>query len=520
MNNPSRSNIAENISVDLAFELIDCGLWKYIIDSESAWISSLALQALEAKLDENYYKIDQIKSITGNDDLLKIFNPYPLISGHIDELQQEVKINFETSNNKFTKYYYTRSKIVVEGDKKIIYGIIKDITQNKRIEEELLKSKERTEEADKLKTAFLTNISHEIRTPLNSILGFVELMNIGEMDEEKKGEYLKIIKNKSKQLLTYIDDVIELNKLEFGETLVNRSATNIVKLLAEVFNEVNNDKILKNKQALDIFLNIPPGIELNNIFIDPGRLQQILKLLLNYSLSVTEKGFIQIAVELKDSKHLLFVIKDTGFGFSKEELKNIFNYNKIFDSSTTKSRNSFLIWLLIAKKIVENLGGKMQLQSTIAEGTVYSFTLPFSRNEKVSSEPQNEEKSILRSFNWKDKLILIAEDEEDNFRFLEAILDETKVKLIHVSNGQQAVDIFKSINNIDLILMDIRMPEMNGYEAVKEIKQLKPNIPIIAQTAYTLSDEQKSCIEAGCDDYISKPIEIETLLKKIARYLS
>jgi CheY-like chemotaxis protein len=244
-----------------------------------------------------------------------------------------------------------------------------------------------------------------------------------------------------------------------------------------------------------------------------------MEYLLDNALKFTEKGYVQFGYELKDSRHLQFFVKDTGIGITKEAQKYLFNRFKIKEEVyNTKHRNPGL-GLTISRAIVENLGGKISVESVTGKGSTFYFTIPFNKGEKtVVEEPKlnyNEQRT-----KWSDKVILIAEDDEVNFRFLEAIFADTQVQLLHVVDGKQAIELCKTIGKIDLILMDIKMPEKSGYEVIKEIKKFRSEIPIIAQTAYTLKEDKAKCIAAGCDDYISKPIDIELLLGKIRKYFN
>ena len=216
----------------------------------------------------------------------------------------------------------------------------------------------------------------------------------------------------------------------------------------------------------------------------------------------------------------MFFVKDTGPGIGKDMLKNIFTRFRQIETLSNKKYTGSGLSLSIAKNIVEWLGGKIYCESVPGQGSTFYFILPLNMTDKNSDKEIVKENINIKNFNWKNKVILVVEDEEVNFKFIEAVLDDTQVQLIHAYNGKQGVDLCKSINKIDLILMDIKMPDMDGFEACKAIKKMEKSIPVIAQTAYTLPESRKQCKDAGFDDYIAKPIDIEILLTILNKFLS
>lgn len=396
--------------------------------------------------------------------------------------------------------------------------VLKDITDLKRFEEVFAKEKELSEESNRVKTIFLNNISHEIRTPMNAIVGFTELLNIGEIPSDKKSEYLSIIKNKSKHLLSLIDDIAELAKFEVGEVSISLTETNLPKLLNELHQEFSKMIFKYNKQGLDLYLKLPLETGISTIYTDSGRIQQVMTYLLDNAIRYTEKGYIQFGYEQKDARHLQFFVKDTGVGIHKEAQKYLFNRYKIKEESYEKKYLNTGLGLTISRAIVETLGGKIHVDSTIGQGSTFYFTIPLFKTDKVVSNKTITE--IQTTSNWRNKVILVAEDDDVNYRFLEAILADTQAQLIHVYDGKQAIELCHTIAKIDLILMDIRMPEKSGYEAIKEIKKWRKEIPIIAQTAYSHKADREKCMAAGCDDYIAKPIDIDVLMNKINKFFN
>jgi signal transduction histidine kinase/CheY-like chemotaxis protein len=500
-----------------AFLASRTGLWIFMPAENIVWISDEFIQLLNLKTDKNRIITDNLKK-TISRDKTTLYDLITNASVKSRKTGSEFYYLDDRNSNQQVVLCHTLS-LKSKKNSKFILGIAFDITEQKHFEEQLASAKEKAEESDRIKTTFLSNISHEIRTPMNAIIGFNELINIGDLSPERKKEYITIVKNKSKHLLSLIDDITELSKFETGEITINNSGTNLIRLFNELYEEYNKEINKRKKQNVELYLKLPTQKSLALIYTDPGRIYQVMAYLLNNALKFTEKGYIQFGYELKDSRHLQFFVKDTGIGITKEAQKYLFNRFKIKEEVyNTKHRNPGL-GLTISRAIVDILGGKISVDSTIDKGSTFYFTIPLNKSEKTVAEEPVVKYNEPRS-KWSDKVILIAEDDEVNFRFLEAIFADTQVQLLHVVDGKQAIELCRTIGKIDLILMDIKMPEKSGYEVIKEIKKFRNDIPIIAQTAYTLKEDKAKCIAAGCDDYISKPIDIELLLGKIRKYFN
>jgi CheY-like chemotaxis protein len=397
-----------------------------------------------------------------------------------------------------------------------VAGIIENISHETFERESLVKEKEKAVESNKLKTAFMSDISHAIRTPMNAIMGFSELIKIGNTNTEQLKEYADIIKIKGTQLLTLIDDISEIAKFETGQLSINKTSVDLNKLLQEIRRETEVLKHKLYKESITIKLDIPYDLDNQTIYTDPGRLQQVFVHLIENALKYTERGFIEIGYILKDNKVIQFYVKDTGIGIHKNRQKNIFNPFKPVSEPTMKKYASSGLGLTLSKGIVEMMGGKIWLESEEGEGSTFYFTIPYIVAEEKDEPIKDPE--VLSASNWKNKVILIVEDEEVNFRFLEAVLDKTEAKIIHAETGAQAVELCKTLPKIDLVLMDIKMPKMNGIDATRIIKKMDKGIPIIAQTAYSESEDIEHCKKGGCDDYIAKPIDVKLLFDKINKF--
>jgi len=393
-----------------------------------------------------------------------------------------------------------------------------DISEVSHLYDDLAKEQEKVSEGIVVKNAFLNNISHEIREPMNTILGFTELLTLGNIKDEQRTDFLNIVKNKSRAMLSMIDDISELARFESDGITVARMETNVPKLLNELLLEYHKELDIRRKSNIELILKLPSDKDSYVIYVDSGRLYQVLNYLLDNALKYTDKGFVQFGYEVKDAKQLQFFVRDTGGGIPKDEQKYLFTRYRKKEEVLDKPILKKGLGLTISRYIVELMGGKIWVDSTVGEGTTFYFTVPFGKEiNSIVSEANFVEKPFL---NWRNKVILIVEDEVVNYQFLEAVFAESQAQLVHVTDGDKAVELCKTLNNIDLILMDIRLPVKSGYDAVKEIRQFRPAIPIIAQTAYSSKKERDKCKAVGFNEYITKPIDIPLLIQMINKYFN
>lgn len=405
---------------------------------------------------------------------------------------------------------------LVIGDKWHIISIIKDITERKMNEEALRKAKDDAEEADRLKSAFLANMSHEIRTPMNSIIGFADLLRNASVDEERSKKYLGIIHNNGKNLLNLIDDIIDVSKIEAGQLKIKTAEVNINAILAELYSYFNHE-IKRKKHNFELILKRANEDQNFTIKTDPFRLRQILGNLLTNAFKFTDLGAIEFGYTFVDKKTLQFYVKDSGIGIAKEKHKVIFDRFGQVDESLNRNTSGTGLGLNIAKRLVELLGGRIWVDSIPEKGSTFYFTIPFVRIEVPEKDLPKNIDNI--KYDWSDKVIAIAEDELANFLLIQELLAETNAELIHTKNGEETVEMTEERPEIDIILMDINMPIMDGYEATKLIKEKHKEIAIIAQTAYAMSGERERSLEAGCDDYVTKPLNGPELLATINKHM-
>ena len=392
------------------------------------------------------------------------------------------------------------------------WGTVADITERIINEQKLLKAKERAEESDRLKSAFLANMSHEIRTPMNGIIGFAKLLQKDDLPKEKLDQYVKVIIESSNQLLNIVNDILDISKIETGQIEVYKEKTNIVSLLEEtisLFELKAQEKGLKLEWDCESPKNEP-------VIVDQVKLKQILFNLVSNSIKYTDIGFVKVNCELSNDK-LLFSVRDSGIGIPKSEHHKIFNRFTKIEYSTTKLYGGTGLGLSICKGYVETLGGEVWFESDKDEGSSFFFTIPYDKAdtplEQIIKETEKEKEFL-------DTTILVVEDEDFNFDYIKELLSNRKINYIRAKTGKEALEIFKENPEIDLILMDIRLPEMDGYTVTKEIRKENSKVPIIAQTAYALSGDKEKAINAGCNDYIAKPIIEEQFNNLIVKYLS
>ncbi len=388
-----------------------------------------------------------------------------------------------------------------------------------QLEYELKKSKEKAEESDQLKTAFLANMSHEIRTPMNGILGFAEMLNDDSLTPGNKRKYLDIINSNGKMLVSLIDDIIDFAKIEAGQIKIVKQDFSLNALLSQVHSSFLSESLKKDKS--NVKLRIRKAFPNESCFIksDPNRLRQILTNLIGNAFKFTSEGFIEFGYDLNKNNILEFYVTDTGIGIPEEKLHLIFERFMQADSSRTRKYGGSGLGLAISKGFVELLGGNMWVESVLDVGSSFYFSIPYVP-VKQTSDSVFEDKKPKSKYIWEGKSILVAEDDKFSYKFLEGFLKQTKANVIHAEDGKQAVDICRDNKNIDIVLMDIQMPELNGLEATTIIKEFSKDLPIIAQTANAIPEERLKCFEAGCNDFITKPVNINELYRKIDKFFS
>jgi len=402
-----------------------------------------------------------------------------------------------------------------------IRGVIIDITERMVMIDNLRKAKLDAEKSDNLKSAFLANMSHEIRTPMNSIIGFADMLTDKDLTQLERDEFINYINNSGKVLLNLIDDIIDIAKIEAGQIQVVRSEFGLNSVLDELKAFTSNECKRLNKRDLEIRL-CKSGDDSLMVNTDPFRIRQIMTNLLVNAVKFTDEGYIEFGYTLErqdGANKIRLYVRDTGIGIPEDKLTEIFDRFVKLSNTKQKLYGGTGLGLAISKKIAELMGCTISVRSTEGVGSVFSVTM------SSTAQPIKEIKQIKTpithkkmELNWSDKTILVAEDEETNFSFIKAALRKTGVQLIWVQNGKLALEECLTNPAINLVLMDMKMPIMNGFDATREIRSKLPNhMPIIAQTAFAMAGEREKSLEAGCDGYLSKPIKPKELIELISQ---
>lgn len=403
-----------------------------------------------------------------------------------------------------------------EGHIETVLSISRDITERKRFEEELKLARERAEESDQLKTIFLSNMSHEIRTPMNGILGFSRLLDKDNLPRDKRKQYIQVIDSSIHTLLRIISDIIEISKLEAGDVQLNYEKCNLNELLIELYDDFKENKSHLIHDNLLFEMDLEWDGQDCFMLLDSNRFIQVFSYLLNNAFKFTQEGKITFGYKVNDND-LLFYVSDTGIGISSGNADKIFERFRQEDDSRTRQYGGNGLGLTISKMLIELMRGKIWFRSEKNVGSTFYFTLP-NKLETIKNKDSVESKKVS-NIDLNDKKIMIVEDDETSVELIKEMFNETNVSIIIKENGVDAVEYFKKNNSVNIILMDIQLPKMNGLEATRQIKKIKDKVPVIAQTAYAFESDRINAIKAGCDDYIAKPFNKDQLLNLIQKYL-
>jgi len=394
-------------------------------------------------------------------------------------------------------------------------SVREDITKKKRMIEDLMVAKERAEESDRLKSAFLANMSHEIRTPMNGILGFTELLKEPKLTGEEKVQYVEIIQKSGKRMLDTINDLIDISTIESGTLEVNYSKVNVKEQLNYFYNFFKPEA---ESRGLQIFCHSPLTDDEAAIVTDAEKLNAALSNLIKNAIKYTNEGKIEFGYKKESAHQLEFFVKDTGIGIEKERQSSVFKRFVQADNSLSKPYEGAGLGLSIAKGYIEKLGGKIWLDSEKGKGSSFYFTVPCREKPNTKNSEKATVEDLPIDVTLKDLTILVAEDEEVGRMYLAEILDDKCKKLLFAENGQEAVALYKQHPETDLVLMDIKMPVMDGYTATMKIKEIDSDALIIAQTAYALAGDKEKALAAGCRDYLTKPLKKSHMEEVIQKY--
>ena len=432
-------------------------------------------------------------------------------SSKIKELKLPIESSVLRSDGSEIPVEVLASSITVAG-RQVLQGVFRDITERKHAREELLKAKEKAEAGDKLKSAFLNNISHELRTPLNGIIGFSEMITQMDNTAEDRLEFSKMIKRSSARLVSTITSYMDISMLVSGNTEINRRSFILNHFLDKIYNQT-----VETCQSRNLALNIfKPTIDTEiQILTDENLLTKIFSHLVDNAIKFTKEGSITIGYEKKQTLHQ-FSVSDTGKGISQDALAVIFDVFMQADLSTSRGHEGSGLGLSIAQGFVKLLGGNIWVESDRQKGSSFFFTIP-EKSDAAASQDINETTRLQSDS--KQHVVLIAEDEDSNFKYLEIVLKKAMYKVLRANDGFEAVEKCRTHPEIDILLLDLKMPGMDGFEAAKKIRNILPQLPIIALSAYVSSQDEEAAIQAGCNEYVVKPISKTRLLETITRLL-
>jgi PAS domain S-box-containing protein len=391
---------------------------------------------------------------------------------------------------------------------------------NSRLEKqkaELKEAKEKAEESDRLKSAFLANMSHEIRTPMNGILGFSQMLMENEFSEKKQKKFLGIIHSRTKHLLQIITDIVDIAKIESNQLSINEEEFYLNDVIKELYDFYKKDIEDKGKTGIQLKLKLNLQRERSYIKSDQTRIRQVLDNLLSNAVKYTDEGEVEIGYSKKNKDTLLFWVKDTGIGISSEDYDKIFERFRQADETTNRLYEGTGLGLTISKNLVEFLGGKIWVDSEQGKGSVFYFTLPCKKEDKI--ETNNEDKKNDEEYNWQEKTILIVEDDLTSLEYLKEIIEPTGATTILKKTGEEGYQAYKANFSIDLILMDIRLPDISGIDIIKRIRKTDKKVKIIAQTAHAMGKDRSIALQAGANNYIAKPIRVDDLLLIMSKYI-
>jgi len=401
-----------------------------------------------------------------------------------------------------------------------IVAVGRDITNIKKVQKNLKEALQRAEDADRLKSAFLANMSHEIRTPLTAILGYVDVMALNPDLKQEHKRFLNIIKKNGNLLLSLINDILELSKIEANQEKIELKPAS----LETIFDNIRyNAKILNTtgEKNLEIRSQIPTDIS-RTIICDSNKIIQVLNNLVGNAIKFTHEGSIEFGVRQRDDTALVFYVSDTGIGIPEDKLNLIFEPFAQVDVSDTRKYGGTGLGLTITKKLVELMGGEVAVESNPEQGSTLSFTHPYIPSKAM--DKKEEFKSVFKS-NTRDHTILLCEDNIDNQELIKTILLQFGYQVMTADDGKQSLEKYlENYKQIDLILLDIQMPQIDGIEVIKRIRTIeksenRENLPIIALTGKIMKEDKEHCFEAGCNDFLTKPIDIDLLISTLGRFL-
>lgn len=459
--------------------------------------------------------------IAGKDSQIFFANEtdYKTLGKHLyDELDYGEILEVETVNTRKDQSLFPclvkATRLESEKREHLVIIVLHDITERKKNELELVKAKQKAEEGDRLKTAFLNNLSHEIRTPMNGIIGFSEILQDADITSDDRANFTRIIRRECHQLLRVINDIVEMARIETGQMDSFEAEINVNQMVTSLFQQYEAQA---QEKAITLSVHCTLDEQQSVIWSDESKLKQILEKLVMNAIKFTHEGSIHFGYVKKENE-LEFYVEDTGIGIKSQNQTDIFTRFVQGEDSIAPTYGGTGLGLSIAKAFVEHCGGRIWLTSVPGEGTTFYFTIPY-KHKKVLTTPKEPPAKKSRIAFEQNPVIFIVEDEVANFEYLKVLLELRDASVLHAENGEEAIRLFNEHPDINAVLMDIKLPDMSGFEVTREVKKIRGDVPVIAQTAYADSDTKRQAFEAGCIDFITKPINTDELMEKLVKVL-
>lgn len=500
-----------------AQQISKLGSWEWNIKTGEVWWSDELYRIFE--VDPNRY----VPSVEGNSKFVHPEDTEEYHKAAFKCLETCENLDFDLriiTPSGVVKHCKSTGKVFCDSDGNPVRfaGSFTDITIQKQLYNELLAAKEKAEESDRLKSAFLANMSHEIRTPMNAIIGFSEVLLKPGITPDKLHKFASIVKERSYDLLRIVEDILDVSKIEVGQLVISESEAEISTTMHDIYEYFFQKLSLIEKKAhLKLKLTLADEIANLKVETDVQRLKQIIYNLIDNAIKFTDDGQIEFGCRKNSSSELLFYVKDTGTGISENKKSIIFDrFRQAEDNATSKKYGGSGLGLSIVKGILDLMKGRVWVESTLGKGTTFYFTIPL---KEVSGGVDESGRNESVYHNGSENYILVVEDDHANIEYLKVLLGDCGFKTFFAETGRDAIDLVESEPSISIILMDVRLPDINGLDLTKEILKKKPEMKIIAQTAYATPLDIKECMDAGCTGYVSKPINSGVLLKYVEEYL-